>query len=560
MGTATRTASDRAVRRVASAARSLRGRRVLAARQRLLSFVLSTFPGYRVNWHHELLCDYLEAFVALEIPRLIVSMPPRSGKSELVSRRLPAWILGRDPDARVIGASYTSRLATENSRQVKRIIAEPSYREVFPDTRLGSAVVTNSRVEAKNTSDQWEVVGRQGGYIGTGVGGSITGFGARYLILDDLVKGRKTAESRSQMDDLWSWVRDDILTRGEEPFGVLVTATRWGIDDPTGRFLREEPEKWAVLELPAVREAEGNDLDPREVGEPLWPEWFAGLRTPEDQVPPREQLVALANARYEEIRSRNPYGWAGLFQQRPVPKEGNIIKHAWTTNRYTVLPEGPGDWIQSWDAKAGSKDPRSSLVAGQVWFRPRRPMSGLGGGGAGAQFYLVDRVHGLWNVSETMAQIRAVSSRWPFAVAKLVEAKADGAAIKDLLDAEIPGIVSVAPRGSKEFRCEAVSAYWQAGNVWLPDRSIAPWVDEFVAEVVDFPGAPHDDEVDAMTQALLHWTGRPVVSQGLDAGHLDGEAVASRSPAFGDIGAGRSLEALLVYGGDCDRGGTFDNF
>ena len=149
------------------------------ARRHLLDFTTYTYPGYEVNWHHREICGYLDRFIAGEIKRLMIFAPPRSGKSELVSRRLPAFLLGRMPDATIIATSYGADLARRMNRDVQRIMDDDAYRRLFPDTKLwGKNVRSDAQGSWLRNSDMFEVVGHRGYYLGTGVGGSITGSGA----------------------------------------------------------------------------------------------------------------------------------------------------------------------------------------------------------------------------------------------------------------------------------------------------------------------------------------------------------------------------------------------
>lgn len=163
-----------------------RERRVRQARTNLLDFTRFTMPEYRVNWHHRLICQKLDEFIEGKNKRLIIACPPRHGKSELVSRRFPAYILGRNPDAKIIACSYGSDLASLLNRDVQRIISSPEYAELFPDTKLNDANVRSTAQENYlRNSDIFEVVNHKGVYRSAGVGGAITGMGGDYLIVDE---------------------------------------------------------------------------------------------------------------------------------------------------------------------------------------------------------------------------------------------------------------------------------------------------------------------------------------------------------------------------------------
>lgn len=456
------------------------------ARESLLAFTLYTFDGqFDVNWHHRLLCDKLEAFERGEIKRLIICMPPRHGKSELASRRLPAWILGRNPNKKIIACSYALDLALDMSRDTKRIVQSEEYARVFPATKLpGSNVVTDSRQAYKNTSDQWQIVGHAGQYLARGVGGGITGKGGDFLIVDDPIKDDKQAQSETERENIWRWYTKVLKTRRSKGAGIMIIMTRWHMDDLVGRLIKQAKDdpaadQWEVLTLPGIaEEVGGHPEDPREVGEALWPAF-------KDE------------AEWAQDKAEDEAGYAALGQQRPAPEGGTIIKTIWTENRYTTIPAGKGTWIWSCDPKAGSKEPKSSRVAIQLWFQPSAHPG---------QVYLIDQVKGVWDQPETMAEFRRLAKLplWKNATAKLVENKADGKSIIANLKSMIPGLILVEPQGDKVVRARAVAPYWQAGNVWLPDDSIAPWLGEFLAELTMFPAAAHDDQVDAMALALSY--------------------------------------------------------
>jgi len=198
----------------------------------------------------------------------------------------------------------------------------------------------------------------------------------------------------------------------------------------------------------------------------------------------------------EAIRvARGSYRWAGLYQQRPSPPEGGLIKRDWF-KRWTELPEKFDEVIQSWDLTFSGAG--SSYVVGQVW--GRAPHSN--GSVYRSHCYLLYQVRERISFSDTIKRILAVSERYPDALTKVIEDKANGPAVISALKDVVSGIVAYTPRGSKESRLAAVSGLIEAGNVYVPANSIATWADDFVEEVVNFPNAANDDCVDAMTMAL----------------------------------------------------------
>ncbi|MCK9245102.1 MAG: terminase family protein [Candidatus Marinimicrobia bacterium] len=285
------------------------------ARGSLLGFTQYTKPDYEANWHHRLLCDYLDKFVSGEIKRLMVFMPPRHGKSELVSRRLPAYIFGKRPNSSVIACSYSADLASLMNRDVQRIIDDTKYKALFPDTTLSgdNARKTEKGAYLRN-SDIFEIVGHRGAYRSSGVGGGITGMGCDVGIIDDPIKNREEAASTTYREKIWEWYTSTFYTRLEKDAQILVTLTRWHEDDLGGRLLKqsqdEAADKWTILNLPAICEENQHPKDPRAIGDPLWENKY--------------DLDRLAKIRV----TIGQYDWASLYQQRPAPKEGGLWKYA----------------------------------------------------------------------------------------------------------------------------------------------------------------------------------------------------------------------------------------
>lgn len=442
------------------------------ARKNLLAFTKATFPGYSIGWVHREICARLmRLFTGAmrgESPRLMITMPPRHGKSELVSRRFPAWALGVDPEISIISASYSDALARRMNKDVQRIMEAPEYSEIFPGTRLSDS----KRSGAAKTQGLFEIPGHSGSYRSTGVGGGITGMGADILVIDDPLKDRAAADSPTVRAKVWDWYTSTAYTRLSPGGGVLVTLTRWHEDDLAGRLLeamtQEGGDEWTVVDYPAIAE---RDEPHRRKGEALHPE--------------RYPLAAL-----ERIRANvGEYDWGSLYQQHPTPRGGGVFKREWLRH-WGVMPKAFDRLIQSWDFTF--KDAANSdNVSGQVW------------GKAGADFYLLDCDTRRMDFVSQVRAMRRMSAKWPGAVGKVVEDKANGPAVISALGSEIPGIVPYTPRGSKVARAYAVSPLFEAGNVLLPPMDAEhPWVKDYVDELLAFPNGEHDDRVDATTQAL----------------------------------------------------------
>lgn len=209
------------------------------------------------------------------IRNLMVFIPPQHGKSEIVSRCFPAWALGKNPDLKIVGTSYSAELAGQFSRAIQRTIDSREFQTIFPETYLnGSNVRTDVRGYLRNVNI-FETVNHKGFYKAVGVGGSLTGTPVDIAIIDDPIKGDKDAASTIFRESLWNWYTSVLLTRLHNESKQLFIMTRWHEDDLAGRILKKEPEKWTVLSIPAIRESlsDGNSsFDPRKVGEALWPE------------------------------------------------------------------------------------------------------------------------------------------------------------------------------------------------------------------------------------------------------------------------------------------------
>lgn len=436
------------------------------ARKEMLYFTCKTKPDYSVQWFHRLLCSRLDDLSNSKIKKLMVFMPAQHGKSELVSRRLPAFILGKNPMLKVAACSYSADLAAKFNREVQRIIDDNKYREIFPDTCLNTKnTVTDSKGSWLRNSDEFEIVNHGGSYKGVGVMGPLTGNPVDFGIIDDPVKDRHEAQSKTYRERLWDWYNDVFCFRLHNDSRVLLTMTRWHEDDLAGRILKEET-GWVVLKLPGLKEDNDNPDDPRDIDEALWP----GKHS-------KEKLL--------EAKSKSERSFASMIQQRPAAQEGNIFKEAWF--KYYIEPPSTCDEILvSFDCTF--KDAATSdYVAATAWAK------------CGAECYLLDCIRGRWGFVDTIKHFQLFCEKWQ-PRQKLIEDKANGTAIIEVLKDKISGIVPINPKESKAERAEAVSYLYEAGNIYHPET--AEWLDDYESELKSFPSAPHDDMVDSTTQAL----------------------------------------------------------
>jgi predicted phage terminase large subunit-like protein len=247
-----------------------------------------------------LIAERLEAVERGEIDRLMIFMPPRHGKSELASKRFPAWCLGRNPRRQIIAASYNSDLANDFGRNVRNIVAEPEFRQVFPDVSLATDSAAANRMNTNHG----------GAYVAAGVGTAVTGRGANIALIDDPFKDREEADSERRRELVWDWYRSTLYTRLMPGGAIVLIQTRWHEDDLAGRLLDQERDQWEVLELPAINTQ----------GKALWPEWY--------------DETALARIK----ATIGPREWSALYQQQPQPDEGTFFKREWFKN-WQQLPK-----------------------------------------------------------------------------------------------------------------------------------------------------------------------------------------------------------------------------
>jgi predicted phage terminase large subunit-like protein len=450
------------------------------------------------GWHIDAIVEHLEAISYGHIRKLLINVPPRHMKSLLVSVFWPAWEWTRWPERRWLYSSYAANLSSRDSLVCRRLIESPWYR-----ARWGHIFVLTGDQNVKTRFEN----NRSGYRLSVSVGGSVTGEGGDRLVCDDPHKVDEVLSDSIRTGTL-DWWDSTMSTRVNDPktTAMVVVAQRCHQLDLSGHLL--EQGSWEHLCLPAEYEGPSRTTsigftDPRkEPGELLWPERF-GRREIE------EMKISLGS-----------YGTAGQLQQRPSPAAGGIFRRDWWryyqpqgmnlppvivrlpdgTQTSIVAIEAPAsvdEQIQSWDCSF--KDLKTSdYVVGQAWGR------------IGSIFLLGHQIRGRMDFPATMKAIREMSEKWPQTFGKLIEDKANGSGLIQMLQHQIPGIIPVNPQGGKLTRARAISPLVEAGNVYLPHPDFAPWVPDFIEECAAFPNGAHDDQVDAMTQALLRWITMPV--------------------------------------------------
>ena len=440
----------------------------------LYSFVQASFPivsgggRFLPNWHVEAICHELSRVVKGETKRLVITVPPRSLKSICASVCLPAFILGHDPARRIICVSYSEGLARKHANDCRALMRSGLYRGVFPATRISAAKDTETEV----------MTTARGSRLATSVGGTLTGRGGNLVIIDDPLKPQE-AQSQSARDSLKQWYSNTLLSRLDHKTegSIIVVMQRLHPDDLVGHLL--EQQGWRHLNLPAIAEEETIiRLSPtrsfrRRIG---------GLLHPE-----RESQTAL-----DELKaSMGSMEFSAQYQQAPVPAGGNLIKWSWF--RFYDQPPTPlpGDKvIISWDTALSSSQLADYSACVVLLVRHR-------------SIYILDVIRARLEYPDLKRTVLENYDRWnqiaPSCVL-VIEKKGSGLSlIQDLRRDDIYAI-GITPDGDKIMRMAAQTAVIEAGAVHLPTQ--AHWLEEFKKELLSFPASKHDDQIDALSQAL----------------------------------------------------------
>lgn len=442
-----------------------------SARAGLGAYIAYVDKRFKRSAFSDRVCAALDQFIVDVIsgkrPVLILQAPPQHGKSEMVSRKLPSYLVGRFPNWRIGAISYADDLVSGMAQDVRRTIATDEHRALFP------TAIEKRRYDV-NRVGEFTSPGGTGGYIGVGVGGGLTGRPVDIGIIDDPIKNEKEALSPTVKEGHWNWYQSTFTTRLSENSGQIIMATSWAEDDLPARIAKQfagDP-RLTILRFPAIN-------DPDEVG--YNPELPLGALVPE--------LKSLAFLR--EVKNLfSDYWWSAMYQQSPRALGGNVFKEE-GLNYYLPkdLPAKFDKVIASWDCTFKDTD-GTDYVVGQVW------------GKFGARSYLLAQVRERMSFTKTVKSVVELRNAHPRIREVLIEDKANGPAVIDTLKLSVPGLIPVEPDGSKLARAHAVTSYWEAGNVWLPHPDLHPWVKELVAELTTFPASANDDQVDALTQAL----------------------------------------------------------
>lgn len=434
--------------------------------------VLEPGTPLKWNWHHELICEYLTAFYAGDIKRLIINVAPRSTKSLLCTVVGPDWKWLTAPSKRFVFGSYAEDLARDHSILRRNLIESPWFQEGY-SSKFTIAQDRNTQTVFAN--------GHTGTMRAAGMHGSITGKGGDYVIIDDPhnPKGAESDAERERtvqdFDLAWTSRLNDKKTGG-----ILVVMQRLHDQDLTGHLL-EKDIGYEHVKIPTVCEERcvvhfplsGREMV-REEGDLMHAE--------------RDGPEEIAQAK----KDLGMYGFSGQHQQDPTPRTGGLIK-AKDLRFYTEYPAVETKIIVA-DLTYEEQEQNDYTVV-QCWGRIR------------SDIYLLDQIRAQMGFKKQVAALLEMRARHPDAISIKIEKKANGAAVIETLKGEVMGLVDVSPRTSKFVRLEVCQPTFESGNVWFPDPDIAPWITTNVTEVLKFMKTKHDDTVDTTTMAIDHFRG-----------------------------------------------------
>ncbi len=425
-----------------------------------MSFVKHVWPEFIEGSHHKIVAEKFNKIANGEIKRLIINMPPRHTKSEFASYLLPAWMIGRRPNLKIIQSTHTTELAVRFGRKAKTLMDSEEYKEVF-NTRLR---------EDSQAAGKWET--SQGGeYFAAGVGGAITGRGADLLIIDD-PHSEQDALNAQALERAYEWYTSGPRQR-LQPGGVIVLVmTRWNTKDLTGMLLKSQKElksdQWEIVEFPAIMPSD----------EPLWPEFWK-----------KEEL--------EGVKASLSIGkWNAQWMQNPTSEEGSIIKREWWNVWDKDYIPPLQHVIQSYDT-AFMKKETADYSAITTWgvFKPNEDTA--------PHLILLDALKERLEFPELRRKALEQYQYWkPESV--IIESKASGLPLTyELRKMGIPVINFTPSKGNdKHARVNAVAPLFESGMIWAPEQKFA---EEVIEECAAFPYGDNDDLVDSMTQAVMRF-------------------------------------------------------
>lgn len=437
-------------------------------------------PTWILEPHLRLLNEYILRLVRHQLPtsNLIVSMPPRHGKSTLLSKYTPAWFLGCWPNLQVLLATYGDEFAAQWGGKARDLVDE------WGPKLMGITTRDDSSAKAR-----WEIAGQGGGMQTAGIGGPLTGKGGHLKIIDDPVKDQEEAQSKTIQERNWDWYRSTFHTRSNPGAVTIVLMTRWHKRDLVGMLLAHEPQKWTVLNLPAL--AEDNDPLGRVPGEALSVRY------------PRENLL-------ETRETVGSYWWGALYQGRPTAREGGMFKRdKW---RIVSAESVPLDVrrVRSWDLASTRVDENPD----PDWTRGMLVASHRDSAGR-TRFWYEDLVSIRGSGHEVRELIKKTAEKDGPRVHVHLEQEPGSAGKSQVQDFSMllsdRVVAADRPTGSKELRADIAASKQEVGTLMMVEGS---WNEEAIEEHAEFPTGSHDDIVDAGAAGVTYLASRKTASTG----------------------------------------------
>lgn len=443
---------------------------IQSGRYDLLKYCVLLQRNYEVNWHHRLIADCLQDVLNGEVKKLIVTVPPRHGKSELISTKFATYYLSKNPDKRVIVSSYSGELAQTFGSNARDIMNEVVYKHMFPEVTL---------VEDSQAKHDWKLRYRDddkwvkgGGYYSVGVGGSTTGKGANLFIIDDPFKDWEEARSPTIRNKVWNWYNSVAESRLEKNAAVIIVMTRWHEDDLVGRLLEVEDD-WVVVSLPALAEEDGHY---RKKGESLWPNKYT-------------------SEHFEKIKKKDIVLFNCIYQQNPIQETGMVFKKEWITE-YVDDPVGQMDIKIVVDPAISKKDTacNSAIIcmAKQFYTEP---------------IYILDVVLSKFDAMELVDQIIAmhhrIKAQYNYDPVVYIESVGYQEAIQHYLkermrrDRYYFTVETFTPRKDKDARIRGLVPYLRQGIL-----QVKSWMVDLVDEFIKYPNGKTVDGIDAVASGV----------------------------------------------------------
>jgi predicted phage terminase large subunit-like protein len=443
-------------------------------RQDLYGFVQRSFyelnpqTAYLPNWHIEVIAAELEKCRRGETKRLIINVPPRSLKSHCASIAFPAFLLGHNPAAQIICASYGQQLADKLASDCRSVLLSTWYQKLFPETRLAS------RRQALNDF----MTNQQGFRLSTSVGGILTGRGADYIVIDDPLKPDE-ALSEVQRQAVNQWYDHTLVSRlNDKRSGcIILIMQRLHEDDLVGHV--QTVESWRILKFPAIAE----ENESYTIQTPYGPSRF-DRKAGEALHPDREPLAVLDQLRH----TQGEYNFAGQYQQTPAPLGGGMVKVSWFKRYATAdLPATFETVFQSWDTANKATELNDYSVC-TTWGLKNRKL------------YLLNVLRRRMEFPELKRAIRDHAGEFR-AKNILIEDKASGTQLIQALNHEgVHEVTRYVPKMDKIMRLHSTTNTIENGFVYLPEK--AAWLAEYLHELTTFPNGKYDDQADSTSQAL----------------------------------------------------------